>query len=124
MYEQKGIGYCGLACAVCGDISCVGCRNDGCSNKDWCKNFMCCNEKGLKGCWECEQFPCEGGMLDKIRIRTFATFIKEYGKDALLKCLERNEKSGIVYHYDGQIIGDYDVHKTEEEIIHMIKFGL
>ena len=60
-------------------------------------------------------------MLDKIRIRSFARFAKEYGTDALIKCLLRNKRDGIIYHYDGKLIGDYDKCKTEDEIIRMIK---
>ncbi len=62
-------------------------------------------------------------MLDKLRIRAFARFAKEYGTDELIKCLLQNKKNGIVYHYDGQLVGDYDKCETEEEIIEMIKHG-
>jgi len=124
MEREKGIAYCGLACCICSEnASCPGCRNDGCKDKEWCKNFKCCGEKGLKGCWKCEDFPCSGGMLDKLRIRAFSKFIKKYGEDELIRCLEKNEKEGLVYHYDGQLVGDYDVPKTEEEIIQMILCG-
>ena len=79
--------------------------------------------KGLNGCWECSEFPCAGGMLDKLRIRAFAEFSKRYGTDELEKCLLKNKEKGIVYHYDGQLVGDYDKYQAEEEIIHMIKTG-
>jgi hypothetical protein len=124
MQEQKGIAYCGLACVVCSEnINCVGCRNEGCTDKEWCKNLQCCKTKGLNGCWECNEFPCKGNMLDKIRIRAFAIFIKEFGIETLLKCLDKNEKAGIVYHYPGKLTGDYDIPKTEERIIDMILNG-
>jgi hypothetical protein len=124
MRPEKGIGYCGLACCVCGEnATCVGCRNEGCTDKEWCKNFNCCKTKGLAGCWECAEFPCRGGMLTKIRIRAFANFIKQYGTQKLMECLDRNEKAGIIYHYEGQIIGDYDVLITEESIINMLLYG-
>ena len=42
----------------------------------WCKNYNCCKEKGLNGCWECSGFPCTGYMLDKPRIRASAEFAK------------------------------------------------
>ena len=45
--------------------------------------------------------------MSKIKPHAFTEFIKRYGEDALLDCLERNEKAGIVYHRDG-INGDYD----------------
>lgn len=63
-------------------------------------------------------------MLDMLRIRTFAKFTKEYGEDELIKCLIRNQENGMKYHYDGEHIGDYDKGETEEEIIHIIQFGL
>jgi hypothetical protein len=62
-------------------------------------------------------------MLDKIRVRTFANFIKEYGEEFFLECIERNEKDGIVYHYPNSITGDYDKYETEEEIVNMILKG-
>ena len=34
-------------------------------------------------------------------------FVKRYGEEELLNCLERNDKNGVVYHRDG-INGDYD----------------
>lgn len=124
MKREKGFAYCGLACCICSENeNCVGCRNEGCKDKDWCKNYNCCREKGINGCWECEDFPCQGGMLNKMRIRAFARFIAEYGESELLKNLERNENARIVYHYEGQLIGDYDIPQSEDEIIHIIRYG-
>lgn len=124
MKREKGIAYCGLACCVCSENeSCAGCRNDGCKDKEWCKNFNCCRAKGLTGCWECSEFPCPDSMLDKPRIRAFARFIKDRGEEKLLDCLDRNEQSGIVYHYKGELIGDYDIPKTEKEITRLIMYG-
>jgi hypothetical protein len=62
-------------------------------------------------------------MLDKTRIRAFAKFIKEHSEETLIDYLDRNEKSGIIYHYKDQLIGDYDNPKTEDEIIQMIING-
>lgn len=122
--KEKGIAYCGLACAICGqNKNCAGCRNDGCKDKEWCKNFNCCKEKKINGCWECDNFPCEDGMLDKLRIRAFAEFIKDNGEEEFLRCLEKNEKNGIVYHYDGTLFGDYDKYNSLEEIKNMLKCG-
>lgn len=62
-------------------------------------------------------------MLDKPRIRAFAEFARRYGVEELEKCLLRNKEKGVVYHYEGQLVGDYDKCQTEEEIIEMIKTG-
>ncbi len=124
MERSKGIAYCGLACAVCGEnAKCAGCRNDGCADREWCKNRNCCKAKGIAGCWECSSFPCAGTMLDKPRIRAFASFIREHGEALLLDCLERNERAGIRYHHQGKLTGDYDVPGTEKEIHNMILRG-
>lgn len=121
-YDNKGIAYCGLACCVCSESkSCPGCQAGGCNIHGWCKNYNCCREKGLCGCWECEKFPCSGGMLNKPRIHAFAKFAKEYGTEELVHCLMKNKADGILYHYDGQIVGDYDKLETEDEIIGMIR---
>ena len=63
-------------------------------------------------------------MLDKLRIRAFAEFARRYGADELERCLLRNKEKGIIYHYDGQLVGDYDRCQTEEEIIDIIKTGV
>ena len=100
LLKDKGIAFCGLACCVCGqNETCAGCRNDGCENREWCKNRSCCLEKGLSGCWECPDFPCQDTMLDKMRVRAFARFIREYG-EALFKALHEGvivTESGLQY---------------------------
>ncbi|HOJ12345.1 MAG TPA: DUF3795 domain-containing protein [Clostridiales bacterium] len=125
MDRGKGIAYCGLACCVCSEnATCAGCRNEGCKNKEWCKSFNCCKIKGLNGCWECSEFPCKNQMLDKLRVRTFAKFIAEYGEEKFMDAIEKNELDGIVYHYEGQIIGDYDNTQGEDEIRQLLLRGL
>lgn len=121
---MKAIAFCGLACCVCSEnTGCIGCQDGGCESHGWCKNYNCCKEKGLNGCWECYDFPCTGCMLDKPRIRAFAEFARRYGVEELEKCLLRNKEKGIVYHYEGQLVGDYDKCQSEEKIIEMIKTG-
>ena len=61
-------------------------------------------------------------MLSKIKPYGFTLFIKRYGEEELLNCLERNEKNGIVYHREG-IVGDYDDFDDVEELISFIKTG-
>jgi hypothetical protein len=122
--REKGVAYCGLACSVCGhNETCVGCRNQGCESREWCKNYNCCREKAIEGCWVCDEFPCNDSMLNKVRVRAFAKFIREYGEDKLMDCLESNERNGVVYHYKDSLQGDYDIPVTEDAIIHMILTG-
>ena len=62
-------------------------------------------------------------MLDKVRIRAFSRFIKEYGKEQLIYLLARNDKEGLKYHYPGKIVGDYDIGITEEEVLDILVNG-
>ncbi len=125
MDREKGLAFCGLVCAACSENeNCIGCRSSGCKDREWCGNFMCCTQKGLKGCWECRDFPCKGSMLDKPRIRAFAKFVREYGEEKMLACMERNEAEGIQYHYPGQLTGDYDTPQTEKGIMSLLLFGI
>lgn len=125
MNKEKGMAYCGLACFLCSESSdCAGCRNDGCKDKGWCKSYACCKQKGIAGCWECPELSsCDNFMLKKPKIGAFAAFISEYGEQRLIRCLEENEKDGVIYHYDGQIVGDYDACATREEIFALILKG-
>jgi len=54
---------CGLSCAVCSHAreGCVGCRRGG--GPEACEKRGCCGEKGLAGCWECGDFPCQEGFF-------------------------------------------------------------
>lgn len=58
-----------------------------------------------------------------MRIRSFAGFIREYGEEEIMRCLAQNEAAGIVYHYPGGLVGDYDTCGSEEEIFKMIRYG-
>ena len=64
----------------------------------------------------------KNGLLSKIKPYGFSLFAKRYGEEALLDCLERNEKNGVVYHRQG-IVGDYDEFDDVEELIRFIKEG-
>lgn len=124
MQRERGIAYCGLACCLCQDPpDCVGCKQGGCKDKENCKNYVCCTTKNLDGCYSCQQFACQDSILHKVRIQAFSLFIKKYGEEKLLDCLERNELQGMVYHYPGGHVGDYDQYDTVEDIIHVILHG-
>lgn len=115
--KELGVGYCGLVCALCSEnTECVGCKARGCENVDNCKCFMCCTSKHYDSCADCSEFPCEDSILIKQRIRTFCKFRKEYGEETLIQCLLENEKKGIHYHYENELVGDYDACEDEKEI--------
>lgn len=122
MKREFGIARCGLACCLCSEnMSCNGCSSDECPDKEWCVNRTCTIEKGLTNCFLCEN-DCNKGLLSKIKPYGFTVFAKRYGVTALLDCLERNEKNGVVYHREG-VAGDYDDFEDIEELIEFIKTG-
>ena len=122
MKRELGIARCGLACCLCSENdSCNGCLSDECSGKEWCENRKCSLKKGISHCFECSE-DCKKGLLAKIKPYAFTQFIRRYGAEELLDCLERNEKAGIVYHREG-IIGDYDDYDEIEQLIDFIKTG-
>lgn len=125
MKREKGIAFCGLACCVCSENEgCAGCRADGCKNKDWCKSFRCGREKDIAGCWACPEFDtCDNFMLKKPKVRAFAHFAAQYGTETLLDCLARNEADGVVYHYPGGLVGDYDDLPTEAAVFDLLLHG-
>lgn len=63
-------------------------------------------------------------MFASARIRAFSRFIAENGSERLTRALRNNEVNGVLYHYTGQHVGDYDLFQTEEEIIQLIESGL
>ena len=54
--------------------------------------------------------------MGKTKPCAFTQFVRRYGVDELLLCLERNEANGVVYHREG-IIGDYDGFDDAEELL-------
>lgn len=98
-----------------------GCAFGECPDKEWCENLKCSLEKGITNCFLCEG-DCKKGLLSKIKPYGFTLFVKRYGVEELLDCLERNEKNGVVYHREG-INGDYDDFDDVEELIDFIKSG-
>lgn len=122
MKRELGIARCGLACCLCSENhSCAGCNSGECHDKEFCENRRCSIEKGLSHCYDCRE-DCRKGLLGKIKPYAFTVFVKRYGEEYLLDCLEENERKGVVYHRNG-INGDYDDFKDVEELINFIKTG-
>ena len=122
MKRELGIARCGLACCLCSEnVHCNGCNTGECPDKEWCENRRCSIEKELGGCYLCEK-DCNKGLLQKIKPYGFTQFIKRYGIESLLDCLEYNEKNGVIYHREG-LNGDYDNFESTETLIEFIKTG-
>ena len=95
------IAYCGLSCGHCFLTSwCGSCRTiyNTCSyalsSPDGvCPNAACCKQKGLDGCYECnELYNCKKGFYalgkDTNAIRVMALFIQRHGKKELQRVLD------------------------------------
>ncbi len=122
MKKELGIARCGLACCLCSEnVTCGGCIADQCPGEAACENKRCCHEKGVEHCYNCPE-DCRKGLLQKIKPYGFTQFVKRYGVEKLMECLEENEKNGIVYHREG-IYGDYDDFEDVEELISFILHG-
>lgn len=122
MKRELGIARCGLACCLCAENeTCSGCDSGTCHDKDWCENRRCSMERDLEGCWQCSEV-CRRGLLGKIKPYGFTEYIKRYGLESLLDCLERNEQAGVIYHRQG-ITGDYDDFTDVKQLIAFIQRG-
>ena len=122
MKRELGIARCGLACCLCSENEhCRGCNSGDCPDKKWCENRKCSIERNIENCCLCE-IDCKKGLLAKIKPDGFTLFAKRYGIEALLNCLEENEKNGVIYHRRG-IVGDYDDFDDVEALIHFIQTG-
>ena len=122
MKRELGIARCGLACCLCSENTvCNGCDSDGCPESDHCENKKCSIQKGITHCYKCEE-SCKKGLLSKTKPYAFTLFMKRYGEEKLLDCLEKNERAGIVYHREG-ITGDYDEFDSAKQLIKFIRTG-
>lgn len=122
MKRELGIARCGLACCLCSEnTTCDGCDSGKCPDNAVCENKKCSIEKGFTHCYMCKE-DCRKGILSKVKPYGFTLFIKKYGEDRLLDCLEENEKRGIVYHREG-INGDYDDFDDVEKLMKFIETG-
>ena len=122
-YEEKDLAVCGLACMLCSEEACPGCKAQGCKDADVCSVYKCATGRGLDGCYQCEEFPCGEKVLAGIRIRAFNRYAKQYGKQSLMDRLRMNYENGILYHSSKSLSGDYDLCRTEQEVIALLKNG-
>lgn len=97
-YAEKDLALCGLACVLCSHEDCPGCKVRGCMEGSDCSIYQCATGKGLEGCYQCDEFPCEENMPQGVRNRAFNRYAKEHGKQALLDRLRNNFEKGITYH--------------------------
>ena len=109
------VAYCGLNCSTCIHArqtreSCTGCHQNG--GAEDCHQRKCCVAKGLNGCWQCDEFPCEDGFLGDEAWRGLyigcCNVIAKVGKSRYAQLVR--ERMG-----DEVELGDYR-HKTARDI--------
>ncbi|MHB0879118.1 MAG: DUF3795 domain-containing protein [Anaerolineae bacterium] len=61
MTLEASVAYCGYLCTACPGMAqgCPGCKAGGGDAE--CPQKACCAAKGLQGCWDCGEFPCNEG---------------------------------------------------------------
>lgn len=119
------IAYCGFSCNHCflGEW-CGGCRSvfSCCSYAAYvgtgkCPNIQCCEDKGLDGCYECNEImSCTKGFYTpdndgSAASKTQALFIKNHGKEAFLKVHDALHQK-------------YSFEKIQEILGHSVEEGL
>lgn len=57
------LGYCGLICNICEGMEndCKGCKDGG--GDENCYQRLCCLDKKIDGCWQCDSSPCKKGYF-------------------------------------------------------------
>lgn len=106
MAARKGIdpiAYCGFTCNNCflGEW-CGGCRSVYCccsfatlSEPGGCANAACCRDKGIDGCYLCDELTdCEKGFYapdndGSAACKAGASFIKKHGKESYLAVMSK-----------------------------------
>lgn len=119
------IAYCGFSCSHCflGEW-CGGCRSVFCCcsygayhESGNCPNIVCCKEKDIEGCYQCDQLAeCTKGFYQPDNDGAFACkaqalFIKKHSKEAFLKAHDKLHEK-------------YDFKKTQEILGTSVEEGL
>ena len=122
--EERGIGYCGLACVLCGyDDNCPGCKERIAAGHA-CSAGKCAADMAVAGCYACLEYDtCGEGMPHGKRSRAFNYYAQEFGIEALIDRLRVNYENGITYHTPDKTPGDYDKLETEEDIYQLLRCG-
>ena len=125
---KDSIAYCGLICKLCHLAStCDGCKseNNCCGrhlSEKSCYQYKCSVERGINGCWECEDFSCDKDMFSKthdIRLKAFVQLAKEEGVEKLAEYILKNQQNGIIYGHNK----DYDGLESEDAVLRLLRTG-
>ena len=113
----KTVAYCGLVCALCPPPRRCECRTRPKPEEANCHQRNCCIKKGLDGCWQCREFPCDHGYYAKGNMWRGLNI-------ASVQCVKDNGKEGLVRlilaRHGGQHYHGFYMHKTPEEVLRML----
>ncbi|GAF98940.1 unnamed protein product [marine sediment metagenome] len=115
------VGYCGLVCGVCFDLGPPGCdcRTAPKPQEADCYQRNCCLKRGLDGCWECGDFPCDKGYFGEKhggwRALCVASvqYVRDHGLEALAELVVRRHGSRMDH--------SLYMHKTPEEALQILQ---
>ena len=113
---SKTVAYCGLVCGLCPPPRTCECRTNPKPGEADCYQRNCCIGKGIDGCWECDEFPCDKGFYAKDNMwrglnLASVQCIRDGGKEGLVKLI-------LAHHGQKHYHGFY-THKTPEEVLRM-----
>lgn len=125
----KEIGYCGNHCEYCFFTECGGCKRNqpSCSYANLfedkkCPNTVCCKNKNIEGCWQCEKvLNCQIGFFSSGEndAKAYALYIKKYGTQQYTNTILQLIKDGHDYPREFKNINDVnmilDVFETEKK---------
>lgn len=114
----KEIGYCGNHCEYRFFTECDGCKsnNPSCSYANLfddkrCPNAVCCKNKSIDGCWECENLAdCKIGFFSSGEndAKAYALYIKKFDAKKYTKTILNLISKGYDYPRDIKNINDVD----------------
>jgi hypothetical protein len=100
------VAYCGFVCTACSEAlpenaGCTGCRAGG--GEAECRQRRCCAERGIQGCWQCGDFPCEGGFATDGHDPAFRGFWL-----ASVRCLQQHSLEEYVHMVESRLGRGFD----------------
>lgn len=114
----KEIGYCGNHCEYCFFTECSGCKSNhpSCSyanlfDDKTCPNVVCCENKNINGCWQCENLEnCSVGFFSSGEndAKAYALYIRKFGTEHYTKRISELINKGYHYPRDFKNINDID----------------
>lgn len=125
---MKDIGYCGNHCEYCFFTECDGCKSDNpsCSYANLfedkkCPNTVCCQSKGIEGCWQCSKVKnCNIGFFSSGEndAKAYALYIKKHSTDKYTQTVKNLIDNGFDYPKEFKTINDI------EKILEIFERGL